>query len=118
MEPLYFLTRLVVGLWLTAPPEVRPFVLTRIPAGDRCARAHWPFSPRSPATSQLRIVTRSILVTDGEERSSLAAVRFSGPRGTPRHVCSISGKSIAGASRHAVEERRVNPPSRTRPPRR
>lgn len=31
MEPVYFLSALVVALWLTAPPEVRPFALTRIP---------------------------------------------------------------------------------------
>lgn len=55
-------------------------------------------------------MTRSILVTDGEERSSLAAVRSLGHAGHRVYVCSISGKSIAGASRYAAVERRVSPP--------
>lgn len=54
MEPLYFLSALVVGLWLTAPPEVRPFVLKRIP-GWRSLRsralAGFAAQPPPPASS-------------------------------------------------------------------
>lgn len=53
---------------------------------------------------------RSILVTDGEERSTLAAVRSLGRSGHRVYVCSASGRSIAGASRYATDERRVTPP--------
>lgn len=50
---------------------------------------------------------RSILVTDGDERSALAVVRSLGRAGYQVHVCSTSGRSIAGASRHAAVERKV-----------
>jgi predicted ATP-grasp superfamily ATP-dependent carboligase len=55
-------------------------------------------------------VIRSILVTDGEERSALAVVRSLGRRGHRVYVCSRTGRSIAGASRHAAEERSVASP--------
>lgn len=55
-------------------------------------------------------MTRSILVTDGEERSTLAAVRSLGRVGHRVYVCSMSGRSIAGASRYAAAERSVSPP--------
>jgi predicted ATP-grasp superfamily ATP-dependent carboligase len=52
-------------------------------------------------------VSRSILVTDGDERSALAVVRSLGSAGHDVYVCSSSGRSIAGASRHAKGERIV-----------
>lgn len=55
-------------------------------------------------------MTRSVLISDGEQRSSLAAVRSLGQSGYRVYVCSNSGRSIAGASRHAVAERAVSPP--------
>jgi predicted ATP-grasp superfamily ATP-dependent carboligase len=45
-----------------------------------------------------------VLVTDGEQRSALAVVRSLGRAGYPVHVCSTSGRSIAGASRYCREE--------------
>jgi len=54
-------------------------------------------------------VTRAILVTDGDERSALAVVRSLGNAGHKVYVCSTSGRSIAGASRHASGERMVSP---------
>jgi predicted ATP-grasp superfamily ATP-dependent carboligase len=55
-------------------------------------------------------VTRSILITDGEQRSALAAVRSLGRSGYRVYVCSKNGRSIAGASRHTLAERAVSPP--------
>lgn len=54
-------------------------------------------------------MNRSILITDGDERSALAAVRSLGAAGHRVYVCSSSGRSIAGASRHARAERAVAP---------
>ena len=54
-------------------------------------------------------MTRAILVTDGDERSALAVVRSLGNAGHKVYVCSTSGRSIAGASRHASGERMVSP---------
>jgi predicted ATP-grasp superfamily ATP-dependent carboligase len=52
-------------------------------------------------------VIGSVLVTDGEQRSALAVVRSLGKAGHRVFVCSESGRSIAGASRYAAEERAV-----------
>lgn len=46
----------------------------------------------------------AVLVTDGEQRSALAAVRALGARGHRVYVCSQSGRSLAGASRYAVRD--------------
>lgn len=54
-------------------------------------------------------MTRAILVTDGDERSALAVVRSLGRAGHKVYVCSTSGQSIAGASRHASGEQIVAP---------
>jgi predicted ATP-grasp superfamily ATP-dependent carboligase len=59
-------------------------------------------------------VTWSILVTDGEQRSSLAVVRSLGRSRHRVYVCSDKGVSISGASRHATAERAV-PSSLTNP---
>ncbi len=48
-----------------------------------------------------------ILVTDGEERASLAVVRSLGRAGYDPIVCSGSGRSLAGASRSCVFDERV-----------
>ena len=54
-------------------------------------------------------VPRRVLVTDGEERSALAIVRSLG-RHAEVHVCSRSGRSLAGASRYARSDSRVRSP--------
>jgi len=54
--------------------------------------------------------TRSVLVSDGDQRSALAAVRSLGRSGYRVFVCSSSGRSIAGASRHTIAEHAVSPP--------
>jgi predicted ATP-grasp superfamily ATP-dependent carboligase len=43
-----------------------------------------------------------VLVTDGEQRSSLATVRSLGARGDRVHVCSSRPNSLAGSSRYCV----------------
>lgn len=53
---------------------------------------------------------RNVLVTDGEQRSALAAVRALGRRGHHVFVCSKNGRSIAGASRYATTDRRAPSP--------
>lgn len=55
-------------------------------------------------------MSRSILITDGDERSALAAVRSLGKAGYRVYVCSTSGRSIAGASRYASDEQAVSSP--------
>jgi len=52
----------------------------------------------------------AVLVTDGELRSSLAAVRSLGRAGHAPHVCSVRGASLAGASRFASGEAQVPDP--------
>jgi predicted ATP-grasp superfamily ATP-dependent carboligase len=52
----------------------------------------------------------NILVTDGEQRASLAIVRSLGQAGYRCFVCSSSGKSLAGRSRYAFREVRVPDP--------
>lgn len=56
----------------------------------------------------------TVLVTDGEQRSALAVVRSLGRAGHDVHVCSSSGRSLAGASRHARSDTAVPHPL-TRP---
>lgn len=46
-------------------------------------------------------------MTDGEQRAALAVVRSLGRAGHTVHVCSRSGRSLAGASRYATAEWRV-----------
>ena len=55
-------------------------------------------------------MTRTVLVTDGEQRAALAVVRSLGRAGHIVHVCSTSGASLAGASRHCRSETRVPDP--------
>ncbi len=52
----------------------------------------------------------SILVTDGAERSALAAVRSLGGAGHRVHVCASGDRSLAGASEYAREEAAVASP--------
>ncbi len=54
-------------------------------------------------------MSRSILVTDGEQRSTLAVVRSLSRAGHRVYVTSESGRSISGASRHATDELAVGP---------
>lgn len=56
----------------------------------------------------------TVLVTDGEQRSALAVVRSLGRAGHEIHVASASGRSLAGASRHARSDTAVPHPL-TRP---
>jgi len=56
-------------------------------------------SSSSPHTSR-----QTIVVTDGEQRSALALVRSLGRAGHTVHVCSASGRSLAGASRFAATD--------------
>lgn len=56
---------------------------------------------------------RTILVTDGEQRSALALVRSLGRAGHTVYVCSSSGSSLAGASRYGRAEARVADPLRS-----
>lgn len=50
---------------------------------------------------------RSVLVTDGELRSSLAVVRSLGRAGYRCHVCSTDGASLAGSSRYVYRDHQV-----------
>lgn len=52
----------------------------------------------------------SILITDGEQRAALAAVRSLGRAGHDVFVCSAARRSLAGASRFARAEARVRDP--------
>lgn len=54
----------------------------------------------------------TVIVTDGEERASLAVVRSVGRAGHRVLVCSASGRSLAGASRHAAADHRTPHPMR------
>jgi predicted ATP-grasp superfamily ATP-dependent carboligase len=58
-----------------------------------------------PQSSPVRI-----LITDGEQRAALAAVRSLGTAGYIVHVCSSSKHSIAGQSRYCATETRVPDP--------
>lgn len=44
----------------------------------------------------------SVLVSDGDERAALAVVRSLGRAGFAVHVCGTRGRTLAGASRHAL----------------
>lgn len=55
---------------------------------------------------------RTILVTDGEQRSALALVRSLGRAGHTVYVCSARGRSLAGASRYSRGDARVADPLR------
>jgi len=50
---------------------------------------------------------RRVLVTDGEQRASLALVRSLGRAGYRVYTCSVRGRSLAGASRFCSGETRV-----------
>jgi len=52
----------------------------------------------------------TVLVTDGEQRAALAVVRSLGAAGAVPFVCSSSGASLAGASRFAAGDIRINDP--------
>lgn len=52
-------------------------------------------------------MSRAVLITDGEQRSALAAMRSLGKAGYRVYVCSKTGRSLAGASRYATGERAV-----------
>jgi predicted ATP-grasp superfamily ATP-dependent carboligase len=52
-----------------------------------------------------------VLVTDGESRAALASVRALGARGHGVHVVSADGRSLAGASRHALSDRALGDPA-------
>lgn len=54
-----------------------------------------------------------VLVTDGQQRSALAAVRSLGEARHSVHVASLSGRSIAGRSRYARSDSRVPKPAAT-----
>lgn len=53
---------------------------------------------------------RTILVTDGDQRSALAVVRSLGRAGHRVYVCSTRERSLAGASRYAAGEAPVRDP--------
>lgn len=55
-------------------------------------------------------MTVPVLVTDGEQRASLAVVRSLGRAGHECHVVSATGRSLAGASRYAAREYRLADP--------
>jgi predicted ATP-grasp superfamily ATP-dependent carboligase len=50
---------------------------------------------------------RRVLVTDGDQRATLAVVRSLGARGDSVHVCAPTARSLAGASRYAHSETAV-----------
>lgn len=51
-----------------------------------------------------------ILITDGEQRAALAAVRSLGAAGYTVHVCASSRRSLAGQSRYCATEARAPDP--------
>lgn len=58
----------------------------------------------------------SVLITDGEQRAALAAVRSLGRAGHAVFVCSATQRSLAGSSRFARAEARVPDPHRAPDP--
>jgi len=52
----------------------------------------------------------AVLITDGEQRAALAAVRSLGAAGHRVEVCSTRGRSLAGASRYARKDHCVPAP--------
>jgi predicted ATP-grasp superfamily ATP-dependent carboligase len=66
----------------------------------------------SPATEEPAPATPArILVTDGESRAALAAVRSLGARGHAVQVVSARPRSLAGGSRHAAGEHAIGDPA-------
>lgn len=57
-------------------------------------------------------MTKSVLVTDGDQRAALAVVRSLGRAGYKVHVCSVRPRSIAGASRYSSGSYKVADPLR------
>ena len=57
-------------------------------------------------------MTRTVLVTDGEQRAALAVVRSLGRAGLRVVVASTRGRSLAGASRYAAAEVAADDPLR------
>ena len=55
----------------------------------------------------MRETSRTVLVTDGEQRAALAIVRSLGRAGYRVCACSTRGRSIAGASRYCRREAKV-----------
>jgi predicted ATP-grasp superfamily ATP-dependent carboligase len=60
--------------------------------------------------TSMRSASRTVLVTDGEQRSALAAVRSLGRAGFRVEVCASRPGSLAGASRHCRREHLVADP--------
>jgi predicted ATP-grasp superfamily ATP-dependent carboligase len=54
----------------------------------------------------------TVVVTDGEQRAALAAVRSLGRAGYSVHACSARGSSLAGSSRHSHTSTKVADPLR------
>jgi predicted ATP-grasp superfamily ATP-dependent carboligase len=54
-----------------------------------------------------RPLPKTILITDGEQRAALAAVRSLGAAGYTVHVCSSHPRSLAGQSRYCATETKV-----------
>src|SRR5687768_8593915 len=54
------------------------------------------------------MIPRSILVTDGEQRATLAIVRSLGKAGHRVFTTSVQGHSLAGASRHCRADAKVS----------
>src|SRR5690242_16906279 len=59
---------------------------------------------RSSIERNSRDAGKTVVVTDGEQRSALAAVRSLGRAGYRCIVTSATGKSLAGASRYAAQD--------------
>jgi predicted ATP-grasp superfamily ATP-dependent carboligase len=57
-------------------------------------------------------MTKTVLVTDGEQRAALAIVRSLGRAGYEVYVCSVRAASIAGASRYSSGSYKVSDPLR------
>lgn len=57
-------------------------------------------------------MTKSVLVTDGDQRAALAVVRSLGRAGYKVHICSVRPRSIAGASRYSSGNHKVADPLR------
>lgn len=57
-------------------------------------------------------MTKSVLVTDGDQRAALAVVRSLGRAGYKVHTCSVRPSSIAGASRFSSGNYKVADPLR------
>ena len=86
--------------------------LTPVPIPSQMSRPKPTASPSFPSTAGRTIRSAVpatapsplVLVTDGEQRASLAVVRSLGRAGYRVVVCSTHGRSLAGASRYALRE--------------